>query len=212
MTASFVPSAALFTAQALACRRGERLLFRQLSFELPPATALVLTGPNGSGKSSLLRLLAGLARPLTGQVSWSDGGETVARVAFLGHQEALKGDLTLAENLAFVGQLYGTPVVLLDAALRRWGLLSLAKLPVRVLSAGQRRRAALARLLLQGRELWLLDEPTTALDSDSVACFEAQLAEHLAAGGRAVLATHQPLTVTPRRELALAAVVAWEAA
>jgi heme exporter protein A len=198
----------MFAGDGLACVRGERLVFRGLSFAVGPGEALLLAGPNGSGKSSLLRLMAGLLPPWSGRLAWS--GEDIAadktahraRLHFVGHQDALKPVLTAAETLTFWAGLRGGGAV--DAALDRMGLTSLAETPCRYLSAGQRRRLALARLLASPAPLWLLDEPTTGLDAASVAAFEAVLAEHRAGGGLVVASTHVPLALTAAKTLSLA--------
>lgn len=189
---------AKFAGQDLACVRAERLVFDDLGFAVKPGGALRLTGANGSGKSSLLRLMAGLLKPARGRLSWD--GVAIARdfeghrsrIAFVGHAEALKPALSLAESLAFWAHLYGASDV--EAAVARgltgFGLAKLADFPVRLLSAGQRRRLALARLLAAPADLWLLDEPSTGLDEASVAMLEAAIAAHRAAGGMVALATH----------------------
>ncbi len=176
--------------------RGERLVFRDLSLTVPAGGALVLAGPNGSGKSTLLRLLAGLVRPAAGRVLW-DGADAHAdlaahgrRVAYLGHQDAVKPGLTVIENLRFAASVSGRSVT---AALSAVGLESLAELPARMLSAGQKRRLALSRLVLSVAPLWLLDEPTLGLDTASIERFGGLLAAHLASGGIVVAATHVPL-------------------
>jgi heme exporter protein A len=198
-----------FSGAGLACVRGERLVFRGLSFALEAGDALLLTGPNGSGKSSLLRLMAGLLPPWSGTLAWA--GESVAadkaahraRLHFVGHQDALKPVLTAAETLAFWAGLRGGDAV--DAALERFRLATLAETPCRYLSAGQKRRLALARLLASPAPLWLLDEPTTGLDAASVAAFEEVLAEHRAGGGLVVASTHVPLGLATPKTLDLAA-------
>jgi heme exporter protein A len=192
-----------FAGQALACIRGGRLVFDDLSFAVEGGSALVLTGPNGSGKSSLLRLMAGLSKPEAGTLHWQ--GESIgenpdahrARLHYLGHLEALKPALTVAENLAFAVALRGGNLDshALDKALAGFDLLKLRDLPARFLSQGQRRRAALARLLATPAPLWLLDEPTLALDRDALACLMAVLAKHLEGGGLAVVATHVTLEI-----------------
>ena len=156
----------------------------------------MLAGPNGSGKSTLLRLLAGLVRPAAGRVLWN-GEDAMAdlaahgrRVAYLGHLDAVKPGLTVAENLHFAATVSGGSVL---TALSAVGLEALAELPARMLSAGQKRRLALARLLLSAASLWLLDEPTLGLDSDSIDRFGGLLAVHRAGGGVVVAATHVPL-------------------
>jgi heme exporter protein A len=184
----------LLEADALAAFRGERLVLSGLSFAVRPGGALLLTGPNGAGKSTLLRLLAGLVRVAAGRLLWA-GEDALAdrvahggRVGFLGHLDAVKPGLTAAENL----RLWGTPTAV-RAALDAAALGPLAELPVRMFSAGQRRRLALARLALRAAPIWLLDEPTLGLDAAAVDRFGAQLAAHRAGGGVVVAATHLPL-------------------
>jgi heme exporter protein A len=186
----------MLTAESLAVFRGERLVFRELSFVVPAAGAIVLAGANGSGKSTLLRTLAGLMRPMAGRVLWqntdafSDLAEHGRRVAYAGHLDAVKPGLTVAENLRFAARIGGTTV---SAALDALDLRQLAELPARMLSAGQRRRLALSRLVLLNAPLWLLDEPTLGLDTASMERFGALLAAHRASGGIVVAATHVPL-------------------
>jgi heme exporter protein A len=196
----------LLQAAGLAAFRGEKLVFRDVGFAVPAGGALLLTGPNGSGKSTLLRLLAGLLRPDAGTVLW-DGQDALAepsahagRVAYVGHQDAVKPGFTVAENLRFAARLTGGNVV---AALGAMGLAELAGLPARMLSAGQKRRLALARLVLSRAALWLLDEPTLGLDAASIERFGQLLAEHRSRGGVVVAATHLPLPVQPTGELAM---------
>lgn len=195
----------MLRAEGLAAIRGERLIFQDVSFVLPDGAALILTGRNGAGKSTLLRLLAGLVRPDAGRLLWDDTDALAdrtlhgARVALLGHQDALKPGLTAAENLAFAARLSGRPIA---AALAVLGLEELAELPVRMLSAGQKRRLALARVSLSLAPLWLLDEPTLGLDDLAVERLGVLLKQHRAAGGMIVAATHVTLplgeTVTLR--------------
>jgi heme exporter protein A len=199
--------AARFTGTELACRRGERLVFAGLSFALAPGDALLLTGPNGSGKSSLLRLMAGLGRPEAGVLAW-DGAAVAedpaahrARLHFIGHQEAVKPVLSVAETLAFWSGMRGGGDV--AAALARFRLSVLADWPCRVLSAGQRRRLALARLVASPAPLWLLDEPTTGLDSDAVADLLEAITAHRTTGGRVALSTHTALPLPAAATLAL---------
>lgn len=194
------------TAEALAAFRGERLVFRDLGFSLAPAEALVLVGPNGSGKSTLLRLLAGLVRPAAGRLLWdredalADLPAHAARVVYVGHQDAVKPGLTAAENLRFAAALTGGVAA---EALAAVGLERLADLPARMLSAGQKRRLALARLALGSAPLWLLDEPTLGLDTASIDRFGGLLAAHRGRGGMVVAATHVPLPLAGTRELRL---------
>ena len=198
-----------FEGRGLACRRGERLVFEALDFALAPGGALLLIGPNGSGKSSLLRLMAGLTPPLRGALSW-DGAEISedptahrARLHFVGHQDALKPVLTAAEMLAFWAALRETSHDRVLPALQRFHLAERADWPCRVLSAGQRRRLALARLLASPAPLWLLDEPTTGLDEASTQDLLAAIAEHRTTGGMVAIATHLQLPLAGAETLAL---------
>jgi len=196
----------MLEARALACLRGERVVFAGLSFALAPGGALLLVGANGAGKSSLLRLLAGLIPPAEGALLWqgedalADRPAHAARLRYLSHQDALKPALTARENLAFFARLWGGEV---EAALAALALLPLAELPARVLSSGQKRRLALARLALGAAPLWLLDEPTVGLDSASVGLLGEMLARHRAAGGMVLAATHLPLPLPGAGELRL---------
>ncbi|EOL8956705.1 cytochrome c biogenesis heme-transporting ATPase CcmA [Cronobacter dublinensis] len=201
----------MLEARNLACLRDERLLFRALSFRVPPGEVVHLVGANGAGKTSLLRLLVGLARPEQGDVLWR--GEPLAhqRSAFhqellwLGHLPGIKAALTADENLAFYH-----PAAARDArwqALAAIGLGGYEDLLVAQLSAGQQRRAALARLWLSDAPLWVLDEPLTALDAAGVEAFTRRLEHHAARGGAIILTTHQPLRALhcPLRTLSLTA-------
>ena len=207
-TRFFVPKmAADFAGDALTCLRGERLVFENLSFRASPGEALLLTGPNGSGKSSLLRLMAGLLPPAAGRLLWGDTAVADdpdahrARLHYVGHLDALKPALTVAENLAFYASLRGKPAddETLDRAMAAFRLDRLADTPARFLSQGQRRRTALARVLAAPAPLWLLDEPTLALDDASLAALAAVLISHLADGGHLIAATHAPIAVKARR-------------
>jgi heme exporter protein A len=196
----------VLTAEEVAVFRGERLVFRDLSLVVSAGGALVLAGPNGSGKSTLLRLLAGLIRPAAGRLLW-DGADALTdlagharRVAYLGHQDAVKPGLTAAENLRFAASVSGRPIV---AALASLGLEALADLPARMLSAGQKRRLALSRLLLSTAPVWLLDEPTLGLDTASLERFGGLLARHREGGGMVVAATHVTLPLPDAGELRL---------
>lgn len=186
-------------------------MFERLSFAVGAGELLALVGRNGSGKTTLLRALALLVRPEAGSIQWQ-GTDVRAepetwrgRLAWLGHLEGLKGDLTVAENLLAAERLRGAPPAedRLDSALVAFDLSPLAARPVRSLSAGQRRRTALARVVLSQAPLWLLDEPLNALDVPAQAAFRAALQKHLAAGGLAIAATHADLGV-PGRTLELA--------
>jgi heme exporter protein A len=197
--------AADLIAEDLACRRGERLVFAGLSFSLPQGGALVLTGANGSGKTSLLRLVATLIAPAAGRLSWgaaaveSDVAGYRARLHYVGHQDGIKPTLTPRENLAFWAALRGCgprqAAPALDVALAAFGIEAVADWPCRWLSAGQRRRLALARLLVAPAPIWLLDEPTAALDHDGQERLEQAIIRHRAAGGRVLAATHSPISL-----------------
>ena len=185
-----------FSGHGLACGRGGRLVFARLGFTLNPGDCLVLTGANGSGKSSLLRMMAGLLRPTTGTMTWSGqsvDGSHGGILAYIGHQDMIKPVLTAWENLRFLAALHGVqphPQVLETFALH-----GLADQPGRMLSAGQKRRVTLSRLIAAPVPLWLLDEPTTALDRASILVLESVIARHRAAGGMVVLSTHTDLNL-----------------
>lgn len=191
----------LLDVSDLACRRGGRKVFDGLSFGLGAGELLVLTGRNGSGKTTLLRALALLIRPEAGAIRWQGAEVTAdletwrAKLAWLGHLDGLKGDLSVRENLLIAERLRGISDAedRLDAALAAFDLSSLATRLVRTLSAGQRRRAALARVVLSQAPLWLLDEPLNALDAPAQAAFRGTLGRHLEAGGLAIAATHADL-------------------
>jgi heme exporter protein A len=190
----------MLIAENLACLRGERAIFANLSFTLAPGEALLLTGPNGAGKSTLLRLIAGLLRPAEGSLRRPEP------LRYLGHEDGLKPSLTSTENLAFYANLIGAPTTAIARALAALDLTPLARLPARTLSSGQKRRLALARLALDepgAAPLWLLDEPTTGLDAASVARLAPLLATHRAAGGMIIAATHIALPLDTVKELAL---------
>lgn len=187
------------SATALECRRGGRPVFSGIDFLLPAGECLAVTGPNGAGKSSLLRQIAGLLPVAAGRLSFDGASErTIAEQAhYLGHLDALKTQLSVAENLKFwIDYLGGTGEA--GAALKRAGLAQLADLPAAFLSAGQRRRLSLARLVAIGRPLWLLDEPASSLDEPAQQMLAALMRDHLAAGGLIVAATHVPLPVAAR--------------
>jgi len=187
----------LLCGRELAVWRGERCLFEQLHFELGPEQLAVLVGANGSGKTTLLRILAGLGLPTAGSATWKGtsiaelAGEERAEIAYRGHHDALKRDMTVVENLAFHSALWGQEQAFEDV-LEELKLDHVAHMRARYLSAGQRRRAAMAMLKLQGAKLWLLDEPTTNLDGEGRALLVEWTHRHIAGGGLAVIATHQP--------------------
>jgi heme exporter protein A len=186
--------------EGLSVFRGERLVLDRVGLGAAAGGAVLLLGPNGAGKSTLLRVVAGLLRPAGGRVLFDGDEEFAGRVAYLGHLDAIKPGLTAAENLAFAARISGGDV---GAALAALGLSRLADLPARMLSAGQKRRLALARLSLAGAPLWLLDEPTLGVDAASVAAFGEVLARHRAAGGVVLAATHLPLPLPDAAEVRL---------
>ena len=194
------------SAVELTCRRGGRTVFEGLSFAVNAGEALTVTGRNGAGKSSLLRLIAGLLRPARGRISL-DGGDpelTVAeQVHYLGHQDALKPALSVAENLGFWAGFLGATAPDLGPCLEAVGLWDLADLPAAYLSAGQRRRLSLARLVAAKRPIWLLDEPTSTLDSGAQDRLAALMRSHLAEGGLILAATHAAIGLAAARELRL---------
>jgi heme exporter protein A len=191
---------ARFEAREVACIRGERPVFRGVSFALEPGAGLILRGPNGSGKSSLLRILAGFLKPVGGSIAWD--GENMAaapdahnaRCHYVGHLEAVKATLTVAEHLTFWAAVKGFAKAA-DNILEALDLEDLAEVPGRFLSAGQKRRLTLTRLLATPAELWLLDEPSVTLDGQSAAGLEAMLAAHRAGGGMAIIATHADIAL-----------------
>jgi heme exporter protein A len=200
---------AVLTVEKLTLARGGRTLCADLAFELRAGAALVLTGPNGAGKSSLLRTLAGLLEPVTGIVRLVGPGidpeaPLNAHAHYVGHADALKGALTAAENLNFWREaLGGRSGPSARDALSAMRLGHVADTPVAWLSAGQKRRAALARLLVSHRQVWLLDEPTTALDAAAQDLFANHMARHRAEGGMIVAATHAPLGLRDATDLRL---------
>lgn len=181
----------------VACTRGGRLLFHDISFALSGGDALIVSGPNGVGKSSLIRIAAGLLPPSAGNVTGS-----VAR-AYLAETHALDAERTLADALLFWARIDGAGPAEVAAALDEIGLSHLATVPVRLLSTGQRRRAALAPLISSGAPIWLLDEPASGLDVASVARLGDSIAAHRARGGAVLIATHQPINLPGAREMAL---------
>ncbi|WP_456416876.1 cytochrome c biogenesis heme-transporting ATPase CcmA [Thiolapillus sp.] len=188
----------------LQCTRGDRCLFSGIGFAVGEGELLYLYGHNGSGKTTLMRTLCGLVAPTQGEVRWKDQpirkqrDEYAAELLYLGHKNGLKDDLTGVENLLFACRLAGVPVKEEQAwkMLEQMGLRGHEDLPARVLSQGQQKRVALARLLLSEAPLWILDEPFVGLDVAAVALLENVLAEHVARGGMVVLTTHQEVALT----------------
>jgi len=191
----------LLEVSKLGCVRGDRWLFSGLDLSIRAGTFLQVTGPNGSGKTSLLRILCGLLAPAEGQIKWQ--GENIRSLAedyftsvtYLGHRHGVKDELTAVENLRISNALNGIVVSKKRAreVLGRMGLAGRESLPARLLSEGQRRRVALARLLTCNTKLWLLDEVMTSLDKGAMALVRSLIEEHLAGGGIAIVATHQDL-------------------
>ncbi len=200
----------MLEARHLECTRGERKLFRDLSFRLGRGQLLRVAGANGSGKTSLLRIMCGLLAPSAGELFWqgrsirTEREEYCRNLVFIGHLNALKDDLTALENLGFAAALGGVHAPRERAldALDRFGVGRCAELPAKVLSQGQRRRVTLARLALSPKvPLWILDEPFSALDVAAVSELEDLLAGHIAAGGMVVLTTHQEVQVVTQAVL-----------
>ena len=198
-------------ANALTCVRGERTLFMGLDLEVFAGQWLHVRGENGIGKTSLLRLLSGLTKPAAGEIFWNeqlisaDPSEYHRNLLFLGHRDSLKEDLTALENLSIATALDGIAVtedeILL--ALHRFGLRGREDLPVNCLSAGQKRRVLLARLLLRQAKLWILDEPFNALDVRAVEMLSELILEHIASGGMAIMTSHQEIPMPNGRVVQL---------
>lgn len=197
-------------ANALECVRGGRRLFQNLCFSLTQGELLEVSGANGSGKTSLLRMLCGLLSPTAGEILWQGANisslkeEYLKGLAYLGHANGVKAELSALENLRIYGGLAGGQQPgeeKISAALERMGLKGCEAVPAKTLSQGQQRRLALARLLVGEHALWILDEPLTALDSAAVRLVQSVLEEHLKGGGLAVLTTHQPLEAGAGRTL-----------
>ena len=190
----------------LRVERGDAVVFEDLSFACPPGTITHLKGENGSGKTTLLRTLAGLVQPANGQVFWN--GEVLSgpnsiktELVFIGHQNGLNSELNALENLQFIaGLTQSTKIHDVKAALRRVNAEKFGSKPIRYLSVGQRQRIALARLLIQDATLWMLDEPFTAVDTDTKRTIECLLEEHVATAGIVLLATHQEFSTQDKVE------------
>jgi heme exporter protein A len=201
----------MLSAHGLTCVRGERQLFAQLDLAVNAGEWLHVRGENGAGKTSLLRLLAGLSHPAEGEIRWC--GKPIGHadshyqqnLLFFGHHGALKEDLTALENLEFAAAMDGVELQESHAlaALYRFGLKGREDLPVRVLSAGQKRRVMLARLATRNAKLWVLDEPFTALDVKAVDLLATLIGEHLDGGGMAVLTSHQTMPIPGGRVVQL---------
>ncbi|MCL4720372.1 MAG: heme ABC exporter ATP-binding protein CcmA [Gammaproteobacteria bacterium] len=201
----------MLTGSGLTLWRGTTCLFEELSFSVPAGAALIIEGANGTGKTTLLRVIAGLTAPETGTVQWAGEGIMTAvrttrlRLAYCGHGLALKNDLSTRANLEFFARLAGRSRGDANEVLEGTGLAGCADIEVRVLSAGQKRRAALARVLLSSADLWLLDEPQTNLDRNGRQFLEQVVQGHIRAGGTAAIVAHQALDLAevPRAALRL---------
>lgn len=198
-----VPNEALLTASGVQCYRGDRLLFSDLNLELSAGEALQVHGANGSGKTTLLRILCGLTLPTEGDIRWRGQSITASsrdffsECLYVGHMDGVKLELTPVENLRFARALGGEPSdEPLEELLGRVELAGFEDVPARKLSAGQRRRVALARLLATKATLWLLDEPFTSLDKTGTGVMESFLDTHLARGGSALFSSHHPVRIT----------------
>ena len=193
----------MLSVQQLACERGRKRLFSDLNFEVHPGQCLHVQGANGAGKTSLLRIVCGLAEALSGKICWRgqdtriDPGAWRAELVYLGHTPGLKDELSAAENLRFQSQIDGWALSSeqIDGALQRVGLGRQQQVPLRRFSQGQKRRAALARLIARPVALWVLDEPLAALDQPAQQLVAQLLAGHVQAGGLALVTSHQPLGV-----------------
>lgn len=195
----------------VAIQRGGIPIVGGVSFSIEGGHGLIVRGPNGAGKSTLLKAILGFLPSARGEIVL-DGGMPDAEIAeqahSLGHLNAVNGALTVRENLVFLAEFLGGDAGTVDAAMDRLNLVELADMPTALLSAGQKRRTGLARLLVAKRDLWLLDEPTTSLDTASSQIVESLIAEHLEAGGIALIATHIDLAVSPVQVLTLRASMA----
>jgi len=193
----------MLSVQQLACERGRKRLFSDLNFQLQPGQCLHVQGANGAGKTSLLRIVCGLAEALEGQVHWRgqdtrlDPSAWRAELVYLGHTPGLKDELSAAENLQFQSQIDGCALsdAQIDGALQRVGLGRQQQMPLRRFSQGQKRRAALARLIARPVPVWVLDEPLAALDVPAQQLVAQLLAGHLKDGGLALVTSHQPVGV-----------------
>lgn len=203
------PHALQLVIEQLAVERGTRRVIDGLSMRVEGGTPTVLVGPNGSGKTTLIRTIAGLINPVSGTIALSGGDpekDLAAEAHYVGHLNALKPSLTVEENLTFWARYLGGGTVAMatiEDALEAFALTALAGIPAGYLSAGQKRRACLARLLVTPRPLWLLDEPTVSLDTASVALLARQIDAHAAEGGLVIAATHIPLGLSQEQRVDL---------
>ncbi len=200
---------ASFNGENLSCIRGERLVLEGISFALKNSGAMILTGPNGAGKSTLLRLMAGLMQPSQGGLLWDgvaiseDATEHNSRISYIGHADAVKPALSVSENVTFWAEVNGQSGYTPNKAMQALGIAHLSSLSARYLSAGQRRRVNLCRMLTSGAALWLLDEPSTALDSETSLSLGGLIDEHRNNGGMVVISTHTELDISDAQSLPL---------
>ena len=201
------PSGDLLEARALTCIRNDRTLFSELSFRLEPGECLLIEGRNGTGKTSLLRMLCGIRRPDEGDILWN-GGDIFrlstgyhASTAWVGHKDGVKLELTARENLVFARSLGTASDMALSDALEAVELGGHDDVPVVNLSAGQKRRLALARLLVTRSRLWILDEPFTSLDTHGISLIENMINQHLSEGGMLAVTSHHPVRLDPGRKV-----------
>ena len=193
----------MLEARTITCVRGERELFSNLSLQLSPGECLHIRGENGVGKTSLLRLLSGLASPESGEVFWNgiaikqEASEYHSKLLFLGHRDALKEDLTALENLLMYAAIDDLQIPAEEALASLWkfGLKGREDLPVHYLSAGQKKRVLMARMLTRRAQVWILDEPFNALDAQAGYELQSLIGSHLVSGGLVVLTSHQPLAI-----------------
>ena len=194
----------LLRVEGLECTRNDMVLFTGLDFSLIPGEVIQIDGPNGCGKTSLLRIICGLAQAAEGHVYWNGkdindyAPAFLAQVNYIGHQNGIKNELTPLENLDIARKLSfsTTSIAQVMEALRTFGLAGYEYTPVRMLSSGQRRRAALSRLLLNSGSLWVLDEPFTSVDDAGRKLIQSVIESHIGNGGMLILATHEPITIT----------------
>ncbi|GAB4512606.1 MAG: cytochrome c biogenesis heme-transporting ATPase CcmA [Sulfuricaulis sp.] len=198
----------MLEAVDLECVRGDRPLFSHLSFSLRPGELLHVTGVNGSGKTTLLRTVCGLTRPHIGEIRWNStainklGDDYHAELAYVGHANGIQGDLTPVENLSVASSLGGdADRSRIGLTLERLGLAAYHRFPSKILSQGQKRRLALARLVIEHKPLWILDEPLSGLDVDSASLMMTILMEHLAQGGLIIITSHQDIDVKTKTTL-----------
>ena len=193
----------------LTCIRGGREVFKDISFEISSGQALQITGLNGSGKTSLLRIIAGLIRFPSGQISYTDcnGEANLSKFChYFGHSDSIKPALSVSENLNFWRSIMGNQIETISNSLETLGLSHLEKISASYLSTGQKKRLSLARLLVNKRPIWLLDEPTTSLDSNAMNTLTTIMTDHVNSGGILLVTTHSPLNLINAKELLLGAV------